>query len=65
MTLFPGTILNADAELVALIRKGVEKCNGNCPCVVRHKHSEATICPCAEYRSTGNCECKLYVWEEG
>ena len=63
MSLFPGTVLNPDVELVALIRKGVDRCNGNCPCVPRHLHSDATICPCVKYRDAGICECKLYIPE--
>ena len=55
--------LSDDLEHVSKIRAGLQR-NKNkygekyCPC--RLDHIEDTICPCKEYRESGNCHCKLY-----
>ena len=59
--IFPGTKVNPNKEVEELIRNGVSKLEGHCPCIPRHLHSEETICPCLPYRSEGKCKCKLYV----
>jgi Ferredoxin thioredoxin reductase catalytic beta chain. len=52
-------ILNPDEKIVEKIRKGLEKKNGHCPCVL--EESEDTICPCREMRENNRCCCKLYI----
>lgn len=59
--LFPGTMLNPDADLVQTIRDGVEHCHGNCPCIPKYLHTPDTLCPCLPYRTDGTCKCKLFV----
>ena len=55
--------LNDDLEHVKRIRKGLERNKEKfgekyCPC--RLDHTPDTICPCREYRETGECHCKLF-----
>ena len=61
--MYSGTVLNSDADHVARIRAGIEKCGGHCPCIPRHCHTDDTVCPCREYRETGHCHCQMYVPE--
>ena len=51
--------LNPDSEHVALIRKGLERRWGHCPCQVAR--TPETICPCVTFQETGDCHCKLFV----
>lgn len=58
-------ILVEDEEHVARIKKGIERKKekygeGYCPCVAPLAHCADTICPCKEYRTTGNCHCGMY-----
>ena len=58
-------VLNENEEHVERVRKGIAKKEekygaGYCPCVTPLAHSEDTICPCLEYRTTGHCRCGLY-----
>lgn len=58
-------ILVDDEAAVARVRKGIEIKKqrfgaGYCPCLTPLAHSEDTICPCKEYRTTGYCRCGLY-----
>ena len=57
--------LNPDAEVVEMIRKGLERKNGYCPC--RVEETEDTKCMCKEFREQiadpdfeGFCHCMLY-----
>jgi ferredoxin-thioredoxin reductase catalytic subunit len=62
--------LNSDAEMVAMIRKGLEKKGGYCPC--RLQKTEDNICICKEFREQiadpdfeGYCHCRLYWKSRG
>lgn len=59
--LFPGTQVNPNEEVVNLIRSGISRLDGHCPCIPKHAHNEDTICPCKPYRTGGQCKCALYV----
>ena len=55
--------LNDDLDRVRLIRTGLERIKNiygerYCPCAI--DRTPDTICPCKNYRETGNCRCKLY-----
>jgi ferredoxin-thioredoxin reductase catalytic subunit len=54
--------LNPDAEVVKMIRAGLEKKGGYCPCLM--EKTEDTKCPCKVFRETKECHCELYVTEE-
>ena len=56
---------NPDAEVVAMIKKGLEKTGGYCPC--KRERSEENRCMCQEFKSQiadpdfeGFCHCLLY-----
>ena len=56
---------NEDKELVALIREGLEKSGGYCPC--RVEKTPENKCMCQEFRDQiadptfeGYCHCMLY-----
>ena len=57
--------LNEDAEVVRLIREGLEKKGGYCPCRLERK--EEYKCICEEFKAQmadpafeGYCHCMLY-----
>lgn len=57
--------LNEDKEMVAMLREGLKKKNGHCPC--RLEMTEDTKCMCKEFRDQiadpdfeGFCHCMLY-----
>ncbi len=57
--------LNEDAKVVAMIREGLQKKGGHCPC--RLEQTEDTKCICKEFRDQmadpnfeGYCHCMLY-----
>ena len=57
--------LNPDQEIVSLIKEGLKKKNGYCPC--RREETEDTKCMCKEFRDQikdptyeGFCHCMLY-----
>lgn len=50
--------LTDDKERIGLIISGLKKTKGYCPC--SPIKDEDHKCPCAEYRATGHCHCKLY-----
>lgn len=54
-----GCVLNPNDKVVNAIIKRIEKCNGHCPCV--SEQNDDTLCPCINYRNTGECHCNLYV----
>lgn len=58
-------LLNPDEEIVKLIKEGLEKSGGYCPC--RREKSEENKCMCLEFREQlrdpqfeGYCHCMLY-----
>ena len=62
--------LNPDAEMVKIVREGLEKRGGYCPC--RREQSEDTKCICREFREQmadpeveGFCHCMLYFKPKG
>jgi len=60
----PEYVVNPDHDHTEKIRKALEKNvekygEKYCPCNVLR--SEDTICPCKDYRESGNCHCKLYI----
>ena len=57
--------LNEDAQLVAMIREGLQQKGGYCPC--RFERKEEYKCICEEFREQiadpnfeGYCHCMLY-----
>lgn len=44
----------------ALLKKKEKYGLEYCPCVLPKLHSDKTLCPCENYRMTGNCHCGLY-----
>ena len=62
-------IFNPDAEYVAMIREGLKKKDGYCPC--RFGKIEDNVCMCKEFRDQiadpdyeGFCHCRLYYKEK-
>lgn len=58
-------LISDDKEQVERIRLGLEKKKEKfgekyCPCVIPKFHGPDTICPCKNYRETGDCHCKMY-----
>ena len=60
---------NDNREIVAMIREGLEKTGGYCPC--RRERTEDTKCMCKEFREQikdpdfeGLCHCQLYYKEK-
>lgn len=54
----PGFELNPNKKVVDAILKGIERCDGECPCA---NDSEDKRCPCSNYRLHNHCCCHLYV----
>ena len=61
--------LNPDKEIVAIIKDGLEKKGGYCPC--RMEMTEDTKCMCKQFREQiqdpdfeGYCGCLLYYKEK-
>lgn len=61
--------LNEDKETVQVIKEGLKKKNGYCPC--RMEKTEDTKCMCKEFRDQiadpdyeGYCHCLLYYKEK-
>lgn len=58
-------IFNSDESVVKLIKEGLEKTGGYCPCSL--ERTEENKCMCQEFRDQikdpsfeGYCHCKLY-----
>ena len=58
--------LNPDAKIVALVREGLDRKGGFCPC--RLQKAPEYFCPCDEFKSQladptwrGLCHCRLYL----
>lgn len=65
-----GVRLNEDRALVAMLREGLEKKGGYCPC--RLQRTEDNRCVCREFREQmadpdfeGYCHCRLYYKTKG
>lgn len=60
-----GFILNTSDKIVNGVLKGLDKCEGKCPCYHKEEGDETPdedlICPCKEYRENNNCRCNLYI----
>lgn len=61
--------LNDDQEIVALIREGLKRTGGYCPC--RLARTPENKCMCEEFREQiadpdfeGYCHCRLYYKEK-
>ncbi len=61
--------LNEDKEVVELIREGLRRRGGHCPCV--REMTDDTICMCKQFREQiadpsfeGYCHCMLYYKEK-
>ena len=62
-------VYNNNTDVVKVIREGILKNGGYCPC--RREHSEDTLCMCKEFREQiadpdfeGYCHCMLYYKEK-
>ena len=60
---------NENEEIVKLIKEGLEKSGGYCPC--RRERTEENICKCREFKEQikdpnfeGYCHCMLYYKEK-
>ena len=53
-----GWQLNPNEKVVNGIIKGINRCNGDCPC---NNDAEELHCPCSNYRLNNKCCCKLYL----
>lgn len=53
-----GWQLNPSEKVVNAIIKGINRCNGECPC---NNDAEDKVCPCSNYRLHDKCCCTLYV----
>ena len=60
---------NPDEEIVAMVKEGLERSGGYCPCKI--DRSEDTVCMCKEFREQirdpefeGFCHCLLYYKEK-
>ena len=60
---------NENHEIVEMIRKGILKKEGHCPC--KREMTEETMCMCEEFREQiadpdfeGYCHCMLYYKEK-
>ena len=60
---------NENEEIVKLIKEGLEKSGGYCPC--RRERTEENICMCSEFKEQikdpnfeGYCHCMLYYKEK-
>ena len=53
--------LNPNKEIVDIIKEGLKKTGGYCPC--RTEKTEDTKCMCKEFRDMeeGTCHCGLYI----
>ena len=65
-----GVQYNKNKEMVRLIKEGLEKNDGYCPC--RTERTDETKCICKEFREqikdpnfTGYCHCMLYYKSNG
>ena len=56
-----GGMLNPNEKIVNGIIKGINRCNGDCPC---NNDSQEKHCPCSNYRTKDKCCCKLYVKQD-
>lgn len=54
-----GFILNPNEKIVQGIIRGINRCNGECPC--HHEDTGDKHCPCEQYRLHDKCVCTLYV----
>jgi ferredoxin-thioredoxin reductase catalytic subunit len=53
-----GWRLNPNEKVVEGVLKGINRCDGECPC---NNNSTDKRCPCSNYRENDYCCCKLYV----
>ena len=56
-----GWMLNPNEKIVNGIIKGINRCNGDCPC---NNDSTEKHCLCSNYRTKDKCCCKLYVKQD-
>jgi ferredoxin-thioredoxin reductase catalytic subunit len=54
-----GMVLSLDTKTVELIKQGLEKRSGYCPCSTISDAS--TFCPCIEARTKRTCKCGLFI----
>jgi len=53
-----GWHLNPNEKVVGGIIKGINRCEGECPCA---NDSTEKTCPCSNYREHDHCCCSLYL----
>lgn len=57
-----GFHLNPNDKIVNGIIKGLNRCDGKCPCYHGNDIPEEDLkCPCKEYRINHHCRCNLYL----
>ena len=60
--------LNPDKEVVEMIRQGLKKNDGYCPCIYQSKGKPEYKCMCYEFLNNTQvgetCHCGLYIKDE-
>lgn len=56
-----GWMLNPNPKVVEGVMKGIERCDGECPCHNKYAGTTDAICPCKAYREEDYCCCGLYI----
>lgn len=58
-------IFNPDEKIVNVVKEGLKRTGGYCPC--KREHTEETVCMCKEFKEQikdpnfeGFCHCMLY-----
>lgn len=59
-----GWKINSNDKIVNGIMKGLDRCNGHCPCNNKYSGTDDDICPCKAYREEDICCCQLYIKEK-
>ena len=59
-----GFMLNPNEKVVNGIMKGLQRCDGHCPCHNKYAGTDDDICPCKAYREEDCCWCNLYIKKE-
>ena len=59
-----GFMLNPNEKVVNGIMKGLQRCDGHCPCHNKYAGTDDDICPCKAYREEDCCGCNLYIKKE-
>jgi ferredoxin-thioredoxin reductase catalytic subunit len=60
--------ITEDKELASVIKEGLERNDGYCPCVFKSRGKEEYKCQCKDFRENvpvgASCHCGLYIKDE-